>query len=153
MIDEGPATDDRRPTTTQRSSFMRGPSSFVARHSSFGLPILALVGALLFTTLILLLTGTPPLEAYQLIIFGALRRPARISDAIMLAAPLVLCATGLTLSFAAGLYNLGVEGQMALGAVFALAVVRWLVDVPPPLIWVLAFGAGALGGALWALIA
>ncbi|MCU0493744.1 MAG: ABC transporter permease [Chloroflexaceae bacterium] len=123
-------------------------------------PLLALLGALVFTTLILVITGTPPLVAYQAVFFGAFRdlfRPTPgyrgLADAAMLAAPLLLCAAGLTLSFAAGLYNLGVEGQMALGGVFAMAVMRLFADLPPPLLWALAFAAGALGGALWAGIA
>jgi general nucleoside transport system permease protein len=116
-------------------------------------PLAAVAGALLFTTLILAATGTPPLETYRLVLFGAFSAPTRLADAVMLATPLLLCATGLTLTFAAGLYNLGVEGQMTLGAVFALLVLRLLPEVPPPLLWGLAFGAGAAGGALWALLA
>ncbi len=115
--------------------------------------LIGLAGALLFTTLVLLSTGTAPLAAYRLIFFGAFSTPIRLADLLMLAAPLLLCATGLTLTFTAGLYNLGVEGQITLGAVCALIPLRLLADLPPPLLWVLAFGAGALGGALWALLA
>lgn len=118
------------------------------------------MGALLFTTLALLVAGAPPLEAYRLVLFGAFlglfREPpsyTNLADALMLAAPLLLCASGLTLTFAAGLYNLGVEGQMAIGAVFALLILRLLPDAPPAALWPLAFAMGALGGGLWALVA
>ncbi|MEN9934251.1 MAG: hypothetical protein RLZZ387_830 [Chloroflexota bacterium] len=124
--------------------------SLILGLSSFVLPV---IGALVFTTLILLSTGVAPLEAYRLIMLGAFSTPARLGDAAMLAAPLALCAAGLAISFAAGLYNLGIEGQMTLGAVFAMLVLRLLPDLPPPLLWSLALLAGALGGALWALLA
>lgn len=131
-----------------------------ALGSRLSIVLVALAGALLFTTLLLLATGTPPLETYRLVFFGAFRgvfgpRPnfIGVADAIMLAAPLMLCSAGLTLTFASGLYNLGVEGQMMLGAVFALLAMRLLPDAPPPPLWALAFAMGAAGGALWALIA
>ena len=114
---------------------------------------LALIGALLFTTLILLVTGTPVLETYRLVLLGWLASPAKRGDLVMIAAPLLLCAAGLCVTFGAGLYNLGIEGQVGLGAVFAYGTVRLLPNAPAPLLWLLAFAAAALGGALWALIA
>jgi simple sugar transport system permease protein len=115
-------------------------------------PLLVLVGALLLTTLVLLATDVSPLEAYQLILLGAFRNPRSLADMLMLAAPLLLCSAGLTLTFAAGLYNLGIEGQITLGAIFAMLPLRLLADLPPPLVWSLAVLAGACGGALWALL-
>lgn len=114
---------------------------------------LALLGALAFTTLILLAAGAPPLRTYRLVLFGALETPVKRADLVMVAAPLLLCAAGLSVTFSAGLYNLGVEGQVGLGAVFALLALRLLPDAPPALLWALAFGLAACGGALWALIA
>jgi simple sugar transport system permease protein len=120
-------------------------------------PLVSVAGGLLFTTLVLLGTQVSPLEAYRLIVFGVLpeagQRPIRLADMLMLASPLLLCSAGLALTFAAGLYNLGIEGQISIGAVFALAVVRAFPELAPPVLWALAFLAGAFGGALWALAA
>jgi simple sugar transport system permease protein len=115
-------------------------------------PLLVLGGALLLTTLVLLASEVSPLEVYELILFGAFRNPRNLSDMLMLAAPLLLCSAGLTLTFAAGLYNLGIEGQITLGAILAMLPLRLLADLPPPLVWSLALLAGACGGALWALL-
>lgn len=115
--------------------------------------LLALLGAVFFTTVILTVSGTPVLETYRLVLFGWLVSPAKRADLVMIAAPLVLCAAGLCVTFGAGLYNLGIEGQVGLGAVFAFGMVRLLPTAPAPLLWLLAFLAAALGGALWALIA
>lgn len=109
-------------------------------------------GTLLFTTLVLLASGTAPLEAYRLILSGAFRNPRTIADLIMLTAPLLLCSAGLTLTFSAGLYNLGIEGQIVIGAVLAMVPLRLLPDLPPPVLWLLALSAGAIGGMLWALL-
>jgi simple sugar transport system permease protein len=111
------------------------------------------MGALALTTLALLSTGVSPLEAYRLLALGAFSSPTRFSDMVMLAAPLLLCAAGLTLTFGSGLYNLGVEGQLAFGAVAAMVPLRLLPDLPPPLLWTLCFACAAAGGALWALLA
>ncbi|EFO79940.1 inner-membrane translocator [Oscillochloris trichoides DG-6] len=113
----------------------------------------ALLGALLFTSLVLLSSSVNPLEAYRLIFLGSFSSPIRMSDMVMLGAPLILCSAGLTLTFAAGLYNLGIEGQMIIGAVAAMLPLRLLSDLPVPLLWLLAFACGAAGGAAWALLA
>jgi len=114
---------------------------------------LSVLGALALTTLALLSTGVSPLAAYQTLLFGAFSSPVRFSDMVMLAAPLLLCAAGLSLTFAAGLYNLGVEGQLAIGAVAAMLPLRLWPELPPPLLWTLCFLFAACGGALWALLA
>jgi simple sugar transport system permease protein len=107
--------------------------------------------ALLFTSLVLLGSGVSIAAALRLILFGAFSSRTRIADAVMLSAPLLLCAAGLTLTFAAGLYNLGIEGQMAMGGVFAIGAMRLLSAAPSPVAWLGALLAGILGGALWAL--
>lgn len=118
-----------------------------------GATLLALAGALALTTLALLSTGVAPLDAYRILLFGAFSSPTRFSDMVMLAVPLLLCAAGLTLTFGSGLYNLGVEGQLAMGAVAAMVPLRMLPDLPPPLLWLVCFACAAGGGALWALLA
>jgi general nucleoside transport system permease protein len=138
-------------TSDQAAPTQQAPKA--ARRPQLLFGTLALIGALIFTSLVLLSSGVPPLDAYRLIFLGAFSTPTRISDMVMLAAPLLLCSSGLTLTFAAGLYNLGVEGQMILGAVAAMIPLRLLPDLPPPLLWALTFACGAAGGAAWATLA
>lgn len=115
--------------------------------------ILALLGALSITTLVLLIAGVSPLAVYQILFFGAFSTPVRFSDMVMLATPLMLCASGLTLTFAAGLYNLGIEGQVILGAIAAMIPLRLFPELPPALLWTLSLSCAACGGACWALLA
>ena len=118
----------------------------------FGFQILAIVGALIFTTVVMLLAKAPPLEAYRLIVIGSVGSVGKISDVIVAWIPLLLATSGLLLTFAAGLWNIGIEGQITLGAIFTTLALRLLQDsaLSPALIIIIGFLAGILGGMLWA---
>ncbi len=117
---------------------------------------LAAVGlALVFTTLILLATGAPPLQAFSNIIAGSVGSLVKISDVLSAWVPLMLVSAGLLITFSAGLWNIGIEGQIMLGAVFTTGAIRLLQDtaLPPGLVIAISILAGMLGGALWAALA
>jgi simple sugar transport system permease protein len=69
--------------------------------------------------------------------------------------PLLLTTSGLLVTFSAGLWNIGVEGQVTVGAIFTTWALRLLQEstLPPALIIVIAILAGMFGGALWAMLA
>lgn len=115
----------------------------------------ALVLALGFTSLILLATKTDPWQAYKYITIGALGSMRNISDVLVSFVPLLLVSSGLLVTFSAGLWNIGVEGQITLGAIGTTWVLRLLQDsgVNPGLTIILAMLAGMLGGAIWACLA
>jgi simple sugar transport system permease protein len=106
----------------------------------------------LFTGIILALAGASPLQAYQYILEGAVENAAKRADVLVTWAPLALCSAGLLVTFAAGLWNIGVEGQIFLGAIMASWVARG-VDLPAGLLIPLMLLAGMLGGVVWALLA
>ncbi len=116
--------------------------------------VLAILLALGFTTVVLLITNAKPLEAYENIIKGAVGSDIKIMLVISAWIPLLLVAAGLLATFSAGLWNIGIEGQITLGAIFSYGVLRTLqtTDLPPVVILIAAFLAGAAGGALWAAI-
>jgi simple sugar transport system permease protein len=123
--------------------------------SGLALRIGAVVLALIFTTLILVIAGAPPLEAYRQIAIGSVGSIKKITDVLVAWVPLVLATSGLLLTFAAGLWNIGIEGQITLGAIFATGMLRLTLDgnLPPALAIAAAILAGILGGAIWALLA
>ena len=97
--------------------------------------------------------GASPLEAYRSIVAGAVGSPARIAYVLTAWAPMLLCAAGLLLTFAAGYWNIGIEGQVVFGAVFATGMLRALGSgVPPPAAVVLAGLAALLGGGMWGVL-
>jgi len=123
-----------------------------SRWISAAFQVLAVVTALLFTTAVMLLVKAQPLEAYKNILIGSFGSVTKISDVLVAWVPLLLAASGLLVTFAAGLWNIGIEGQITLGAIFATGMLRLLQDsaLPPELIILLGFVAGAAGGMLWA---
>jgi ABC-type uncharacterized transport system permease subunit len=112
----------------------------------------SVVLALLFTTLILVAVGAPPWEAYKHILAGAFESPAKIADVVSACVILILCGAGMCITFTAGQWNVGVEGQIILGAIFATAVARSIPWPQAPLLTLMML-AGMLGGALWGMIA
>jgi general nucleoside transport system permease protein len=122
---------------------------------NLGIQLGALVLAFLLTSLILLVAGAPPFQAYVEIARGAVGSLDSFSNVLVAWVPLLLAAAGVLITFAAGLWNIGVEGQIVLGAVLTTWVMRLLQDtsLSPGLIIALAVIAGIVGGALWAALA
>ncbi len=115
----------------------------------------ALVLAFLISTLILAAVGAPPFKAYASIINGALGSANNLENLLIAWFPLLLTTAGVLITFSAGLWNIGVEGQITLGAIFTSWVLRLLQDsnLPPGLIILLGILAGIIGGAFWAGLA
>jgi simple sugar transport system permease protein len=127
------------------------PEKFI-RYTREALVTLLIVFA--FTTLILLLAGAPPLAAYFHIFRGSLGSWIKFTHVIKAWIPLTLCACGLLYTFRINLWNIGVEGQMMMGAVFTTAVLRWgLENQISFVVMGSSLGAGIMGGGIWALLA
>jgi len=126
-----------------------------SRLIDLGFRFSAIILALLFTTLVLLVAGAPPIEAFRHIILGSVGSVGKISDVLVAWVPLLLATAGLLVTFSAGLWNIGIEGQITLGAIFTTGALRALQasSLPPAASIAVAVLAGAVGGALWALLA
>ena len=113
-----------------------------------------IIAAILFTTIVLLISGADPLAAYFHIIKGSLGSWRKFAQVLQVWIPMTLCSCGLLYTFKMNLWNIGIEGQMIMGAVCATAILR--IEIAPhfPFLFLTAsLMAGVLGGALWALIA
>jgi simple sugar transport system permease protein len=108
--------------------------------------------ALAFAGVLVLLVGEDPFEAFRLILQGSLGSPDKLSDTIMVWVPLTLAAAGLVVTFSAGLWNIGVEGQIVLGAIGASFIAR-TIEAPALVVVPLTLVAGVLFGIVWALFA
>lgn len=110
--------------------------------------------ALVLSALVLLGMGVAPWEAAARLFEGAFSTPADVASVLRVWAPVLLCSAGLLLTFAAGMWNIGIEGQVVMGAVCTTGALRLLQGVLPP--WtalLLSALAGLLGGALWGAFA
>lgn len=120
----------------------------------FGIRVSAIILALVFTSIVLMIAKAQPLEAYKNIITGAFGTTIKFTSVLTSWVPLVIVTSGLLFTFTAGLWNIGMEGQIVLGAVFSVGAFRLLdqTSLAPGIVIGIAFLAGALGGILWALL-
>lgn len=105
------------------------------------------VGGLLFAAM-----GVPPHRALASLLIEPLGTAFGLSETLLKAGPLALCALSVGLARRVGLWNIGAEGQLYLGAFAAFAVARLDPAGTTPGTLPLLFAAGALGGALWAVL-
>jgi len=116
--------------------------------------LLILTISLLFTSLLVTVVGASPADAFHHLLNGSFGSWSKFSRVLNVWIPLTLCSLGLLYAFRTGLWNIGVEGQMLLGAIGTAGVMRLGVDSASPLLFLLlALISGALLGALWALLA
>ncbi|MBW3662985.1 MAG: ABC transporter permease [Actinobacteria bacterium] len=77
---------------------------------------------------------------------------APLGETIVAATPLMLAGLGIALGFRAGLFNIGGEGQLLMGGVFAVFVGFGLTGLPAVVHLPLALIAAVVGGGLWGSI-
>jgi general nucleoside transport system permease protein len=76
-----------------------------------------------------------------------------ISETLLTATPYLFAGLGLAISFQAGLFNLGVDGQFQVGSLFAFITAALVAGrLPPALALVAAVFGGSLAGAAYAFI-
>ena len=108
----------------------------------------SIVGAWILIFAAVVLVGAPPFEALWLLVEGSFGSASKISATLLAWSPLLLASAGLVVTFAAGLWNIGVEGQIVIGAVAATWVARSLPGPGWVVILVAIVSAVLLGEAL-----
>jgi simple sugar transport system permease protein len=121
------------------------------KYRTLWVSLIAILVANAITGCIFAAYGTNPIDAYREMLTGVLLDPKGWAEIARRTIPLLLIGTGLTLAFRAQFFNIGAEGQMLLGAIFGGAIP--LFFPLGPLTLPVMFVMGALGGALWALLA
>ncbi|NTU85279.1 MAG: ABC transporter permease [Chloroflexales bacterium] len=135
-----------------RSPKPPGLRSLWERYSPLLVPVLAVFTALVLGALLIGLTGGDWLTAYIGLWQGSFGSPRAVADTLVRSTPYVICGLGVAIAFKAGLFNVGAEGQLYMGALCAVLVGTTL-RLPPIFHIPLGIVAGALGGAAWASIA
>jgi ABC-type uncharacterized transport system permease subunit len=126
-----------------------------SRRSVLGwaaLPVSALV-ALLFGAVMISALGASPVSGYRALVTGAFGGSYALSSTAVKAVPLLLVGVGICIAFRANVFNIGGEGQIAMGGLAATATALALPGLPSPVLIPLVLIAGALGGAFWGGIA
>lgn len=111
-------------------------------------PIFALVLAVVVGGVLVALTGGNPFEAYWALLRGMFGNPDRIASSISRSTPYIGAALAVAFAFKAGLFNIGVEGQLLVGGTLAAWVATWgIVDGTPGVLAIpLVLLAGWVGG-------
>lgn len=114
--------------------------------------LLSILFAFLIGAGILAVSGFHPLEAYGAMLSGAFDSARHIGDFLEYAMVLCVCGLACVLGARVGIFNVGGEGQLLLGAIAACQVGVWLDGLTPWLVLPLAAMAAMAAGGLYALI-
>lgn len=101
--------------------------------------------------LLVILQGEKPIYALKEIFYGAFANPINFGTTLRWVTPCLLVGAAGVIAFRSGVMNMGMEGQMYLGALVS-AVLGYSLSLPPILHVLLCFIGGAAIGALYAFI-
>jgi ABC-type uncharacterized transport system permease subunit len=87
-------------------------------------------------------------EAYKALALGAFGSVTAITESLTQATPLICGGLAVSLAFRTGLFNIGAQGQLIMGAILA-AYVGFAWNLPPVIHLLVAILAGLIGGAVW----
>lgn len=126
------------------------PRGHASRPMLWFSPLLAALltlasGALLFAVL-----GHPPLQTLRVLLVEPLSDLYGLSELLVKALPILLCALGLAVVYNARIWNIGAEGQLLMGALIGSALAVNIIDWESRWALVLTLAVGTLGGAAWA---
>ncbi len=122
------------------------------RLLAYSIPVLAVFAALLFGAIMLVLLGANPFEGYAEMFVGAFGSGDALIATILKATPLLFVGVGIVIAFRANVINIGAEGQMVLGGLFATMTALYMPEMHPIIMIPLVLLAGVVGGALWGWI-
>ena len=100
----------------------------------------------------LLALGANPVTGYRALLDGAFGDSYALSATAVKAVPLLLVGVGICIAFRANVFNIGGEGQIAMGALLATATALVLPELPAAILIPLTILAGAVGGGAWGAI-
>ncbi|ARU87279.1 ABC transporter permease [Pseudomonas sp. M30-35] len=113
-------------------------------------PVLAAALTLICGSLLFLLLGLDPLLTLHTLLISPLSDWYGVSELLVKALPILLCALGLAVAYHARIWNIGAEGQLLLGALAGSAVAVHIIDWESHWALALVISAGIAAGAAWA---
>jgi ABC-type uncharacterized transport system permease subunit len=117
------------------------------------IPVVSVLIALLLGGIFVLLSGNNPLQAYSALLLGAFGSPYDITETLVIAVPLTLAGLSVAVAFRTGLFNIGAQGQLLVGALAAGWTGSQFPDLPGVILLPLTLVSGVVGGGLYGAIA
>jgi general nucleoside transport system permease protein len=115
-------------------------------------PVIAVVVSFVIGAVLIALLGRNPFEVYQILLEGGLSGWPNLSVTLQMTTPLLFTGLSVAIAFRAGLWNIGAEGQMLIGALFAGVAGYAFAGLPTIIHLPLCIILGFVGGLLWASI-
>ena len=115
-------------------------------------PAGAVILAIVLAAGAMLVAGVSPIDGFAALFSGALGGPNQIAETLVVTTSLLFPALGVCLAFRAGLFNIGAEGQLMIGGLFA-GVAGAHFAMPVAVAFVVLLVCGFVGGGLWGGIA
>jgi simple sugar transport system permease protein len=115
-------------------------------------PVLAVLAAMALGALLIAAIGESPWEVFLVLVHGTIGTPDGFAAILFNATSLILAGLSVAFAFRAGLFNIGAEGQLTLGAFTATCVALALPGAPAFVLVPLAILAAAVGGGVWGAI-
>lgn len=115
-------------------------------------PVIAVLVALVIGVFVILAIGKNPFEAYVALFTSGWSASYGISNIVATFIPLAVISAATIVSFRAGFFNIGAEGQLYFGAFFGAVAGVACAGMPPVVIMIVVLGVGMLAGAAWGLL-
>ncbi|WP_461204740.1 ABC transporter permease [Clostridium sp. DL1XJH146] len=122
------------------------------RIQSLIITTIAIILAILVTSLFIIALDFNPIEVYRSMIKGAFGSTSKIRRTIIIAIPLLITSLGIGVAFKMKFWNIGGEGQILMGAFGAAFIALNFSYLPKPVVLILMAIFGMLAGGIWALI-
>lgn len=131
---------------------MQKIKNFLIKQQSIFIVVIALLLSLIAVGLLLVATNRNPFAAFYYFIRGGFGNPYNFADTITRMIPLAIAGVAFLVGAQTGVFNVGIEGQLLLGALVS-ALVGYAFKLPAVIHLPLTLLSGALVGGLYALIA
>jgi simple sugar transport system permease protein len=129
------------------------PQNILIKMTAGLMPLLLALGiTVVVVSILLLVLGVSPLAAFSTLLRGALGSPLRVGETLVMTIPLFLAGLSCAVAFRCQLWNIGVEGQLYMGAIVAALVGIGVTGFPAFIILPAAILLGILGGGFWGAI-
>ncbi|MFC5702177.1 ABC transporter permease [Cohnella faecalis] len=120
--------------------------------SPWWMTVVSVALALVVCGIFIWANGMNPLAVYKKMVVGAFGTSFGITETLVKSIPLLLCGLGVSVAYRISVWNIGAEGQFALGAIFATSVTIYFPEWPIYLSIPAMVVMGILGGGLWGLL-
>jgi simple sugar transport system permease protein len=115
-------------------------------------PLIALAFAVIIGGVIFALIGLNPASALYTYFVQPLTSLWSIKDLILKMTPMLIIGVGLAICYLSNTWNIGAEGQLAVGGILGSTIAVYFPDAGGPAVVIAMVLLGILGGMIWAAI-